>query len=260
MLSLVRSARPERPSGWWCLLLLLALLGVGCPGPIGPLRPQMQAAADRRDALGLSEELERLIDSGQVTDDDREGAYDAVKRWEQPTAEYAYARAGIAGRLAQIRGLTAIGLVGEVESWALESIKRDAKYQDEAALRMLGSLYVLAPSSLLSHGDSEKGLEMLEGLCTRHPDQIENHLRLSEAYVALGDPEPAFPHLCRCDQERARLRPSDQRLLDKLVQDAGGKPALGCAPSPPAPAAAAHAAPTASPVAPPAPGAPTATP
>jgi len=236
MLTLRLSVGPRLPRGWWCLLLVCAVLGTGCPGTIAPLRPEMQAAADRRDALALSEELERLIDSGRVTDDDREAAYEAVKRWNEPTAEYAYARAGLAGRLAQVRGLTAIGLVGEVESWALESIKRDPKYQDEAARRMLGSLYVLAPSSLLSHGDSEKGLEMLEKLCERHPDSLENHLRVAEAYVALGDPEPAFPHLCRCDKERARMRPSDQRLLDKLVQDAGGKAALGCPTAAPTPA------------------------
>jgi hypothetical protein len=237
MLTLRPSRWPRRPQGWWCLLLVCAVLGMGCPGTSAPLRPEMQAAADRRDALALSEELEELIDFGRVTDDDREAAYEAVQRWDEPTAEYAYARAALAGRLAQIRGLTAIGLVGQVESWALESIKRDPNYQGEAATRMLGSLYVLAPSSLLSHGDSEKGLEMLAKLCERHPDTLENHLRVAEAYVALGDPEPAFPHLCRCDRERARLRPSDQRVLDKVVQDAGGKAALGCPASGPAAAA-----------------------
>ena len=120
---------------------------------------------------------------------------------------------------------------------------------------------MLAPSTLLSHGDSEKGLEMLERLCKRHPETLENHLRVAEAYIALGDPEPATPHLCRCERERASLRPSDQRVLDKLTQDAGGKAALACPTAPPATRTAAPAAPTAAPAAPTAaPAAPTAAP
>jgi hypothetical protein len=244
----------------WVVLgpaLLLTLLATGCPGTIVPLRPELQAAADRRDALGLSEQLERLIDQSTVTDDDREAAYAEVQRWTAPTAEYAFARAALAGRLAQVRGLSAIALVGEVESWALESIKLDPKFQQEAATRMLGTLYVMAPSSMVTNGDSEKGLEMLEKLCQRHPEKLENHLRVAEAYVALGDAEPAFVHLCRCERERSRLRPSDQRVLDKVVQDAGGSDALRCpraspsaapAPSATVPTAAAPAAASAPPL------------
>ena len=247
---------------WCCVLLGLALLLIACPGTIAPLRPEMQAAANRRDALGLSEELERLIDADRATDGDREAAYDAVQRWTDPSAEYAYARAALAGRLAQLRGLQAIGLVGEVEKWALESIKRDPKYQEQAATRMLGSLYVLAPSSMVEHGDSEKGLEMLEKLCERYPNTLENHLRVAEAYVALGDAEPAFTHLCRCERERARLRPSDQRVLDKVISDAGGKEALGCPSAPPTPKAPpkATASPAAAPPTPSATASPTAAP
>jgi hypothetical protein len=241
--------------------VLAALLGTGCPSIALPLRPEMRGAVERHDALGLSQELEKLIDAGTVTDDDREAAYAAVQRWELRTAEYAYARAALTGRLAQVRGLSAIGLVREVEAWALESIGRDPNYEQGAATRLLGSLYVLAPAALLSHGDSEKGLEILERLCKRHPETLENHLRVAEAYIALGDPEPATPHLCRCERERASLRPSDQRVLDKLIQDAGGKAALSCPAAPPPKRTAAPVAPTEAPVAPTAtPAAPTATP
>jgi hypothetical protein len=251
-----------RAARWWCwLAVLAALVGTGCPATMLPLRPEFQTAVERHDALGLSEQLEKLIDSGLVTDDDREAAYQAVKRWELRTAEYAYARAALTGRLAQVRGLSAIGLVREVEAWTLESINRDPNYQQGAATRLLGSLYVLAPSTLLSHGDSEKGLGMLERLCKRHPETLENHLRVAEAYIALGDPEPATPHLCRCERERASLRPSDQRVLDKLIKDAGGAAVLACPAAPPPARGAAPQAPTAAPAAPTAtPAAPTAAP
>ena len=71
-----------------------------------------------------------------------------------------------------------------------------------------------------------------------HPDVLENHLRLAEAYIALGDPAPAGPHLCRCLANKAALRPDDQRLLQQLIDDAGlatvradnGRSALRAAP------------------------------
>ena len=62
---------------------------------------------------------------------------------------------------------------------------------------MLGTLYVIAPGALVKHGDSERGLELLEGLVSEHPEIVENHLRLAEAYIALGDPDPAGPS-CAC--------------------------------------------------------------
>ena len=86
-------------------------------------------------------------------------------------------------------------------------------------------LLLLAPAALLEHGDSERGIEMLESLAEERPDVPENHLRLAEAYVALGDPAPARPHLCRCFESKNVLRPDDQALLARLANDA--EP-LGC--------------------------------
>jgi hypothetical protein len=211
------------------LLTALVSLAGACSGAIAPLRPELQLAADRRDALALSDELERLIDLQKATEDDREAAYHAVKQWEEKTAAYAFARAALAGRLAQVRGLSAIGLVAEAERYARLSMKLDAGFRDGAATRMLGTMYVLAPAALLEHGDSETGLELLEQLVDDRPDLLDNHLRVAEAYVALGDPDPAFEHLCRCQAERAKLRADAQRLLDKLIEDAGGLAELGCA-------------------------------
>ena len=80
---------------------------------------------------------------------------------------------------------------------------------------------MIAPATFLEHGDSEQGLELLEQLVQEHPDVAENQLRLAEAYIALGDPEPAAPHLCVCLAQRAALRRDDQQLLDQLVATAG---------------------------------------
>lgn len=187
----------------------------------------------KHDALALADGLQRLIDEQQVTDDDREAAYHAIQQWEDRSAGYAFARAALAGRLAQIRGLSAIGLVAEAERWARLSRQQDVEFRDGAATRMLGTLYVLAPGALLEHGDSETGLELLEELLEKRPEQLENHLRVAEAYIALGDPDPAFESLCRCRAEHAKLGKDDQRLLAKLVDDAGGLEELGCDPASP---------------------------
>jgi hypothetical protein len=82
----------------------------------------------------------------------------------------------------------------------------------------------MAPAGLLEHGDSEVGVELLEGLVRTHPDMPENHLRLAEAYIALNDPGPAGPHLCRCLAHKEALRPDEQGLLQQLIADAGSPP------------------------------------
>ncbi|MCC6557327.1 MAG: hypothetical protein IT372_30620 [Polyangiaceae bacterium] len=207
-----------------CLALVLALFpacaGGGAAAPSG-LRPEL-AAAEPRGALALSDALEALIEAGVDTADDRAAAYERVRAREEPTAAYAFARAAITGRLAQARGLTAGLLVGEVERWALRSRELDPGFRDGAAARMLGSLYALAPAALLEHGDSERGVELLEGLAAAHPEVPENHLRLGEALLALGDRDTAVPHLCRAAAARARLRRDEAALLARLLHDAGG--------------------------------------
>jgi hypothetical protein len=62
----------------------------------------------------------------------------------------------------------------------------------------------------------------------RRPDLLANHLRVAEAYVALGDPEPAHPHLCRCRARAGELRADERALLDQLSRDAE----LGACPDP----------------------------
>jgi thioredoxin-like negative regulator of GroEL len=212
-------------------LLVVATLGLtACfGGPPPPVNSALAAAAQKLDALALSDALEELIASGQATKADRQFAYDAIRAHVEDTAAYNFARAAVTGRIVQQKGLLAAGLVGDVERYARRSRELDPNFRDGAATRMLGTLYVLAPSALLRHGDSEAGLELLEGLVKSRPDILENHLRVAEAYLALGDPAPATPHLCKCIANKAKLRRDDQALLAKLLEDAGN---LACPPQP----------------------------
>lgn len=221
----------------------------------------MAEIVQQGDALAISDALEALVADGKDSPADRELALNAVRAREQSTAAYAFARAAITGRVVQSRGLTGAALVSEVEKWALLSKKLDPSFREGAAARLLGTLYVMAPAGWLEHGDSEQGLELLEGLVKAHPEKLENHLRLAEAYIALGDTAPATPYLCRVRARRAELRRDDQQLLDHLFADAG-HPTCPTAPPPPAtPASSAPAAPSVSPTAlplqpPPAPSTP----
>lgn len=45
------------------------------------------------------------------------------------------------------------------------------------------------------------------------PDVIENHLRLAEAYISLGDSQPACPHLRRCIDAIESMRTTVRRRL-----------------------------------------------
>jgi len=205
------------------LLGLLSVVACAHPGPPPVVNPALLEASQSGDALALSDALEALIENGSATPADREFAYERVSAQgsESDTVEYSFARAAITGRLVQQRGLMGARLIPEVEKWALRSRELDPGFRDGAAARLLGTLYVIAPGSLVEHGDSETGLELLEGLVAEHPEVPENHLRLAEAYIALGDPDPAGPSLCFAVAHRAQLRRDDQALLDRLVESAG---------------------------------------
>jgi len=206
---------------------LVALLSCSCFDVIA-LRPEFRSGAATHDALAISDALETLIDQQRDRPGDRAAAYDAVRQWPQRTAAYAYARAALTGRLAQIRGLTGASLIAQMERWTRYSLALDPDFRRGAAKRMLGTLYVIAPASLLEHGDSEDGLQMLEELLDRFPDDSENHLRVAEGYIALDDPEGAYAPLCHCLEHERELRPQSQRLLRELIGQIGGKAILEC--------------------------------
>jgi hypothetical protein len=185
------------------------------------VNPALAPAAEQRSALDLSDALEALIAESRDTAADREFAYRAVQTQDEDTAASNYARAAITGRLVQQKGLLGANMVRDVERQARRSRELDPDFRDGAATRLLGTLYVIAPATLLEHGDSETGLDLLERLVEAHPDALENHLRLAEAYIALDDPAPAAPHLCRCLAGEPTLRPDDRRLLAHLVLATG---------------------------------------
>jgi hypothetical protein len=195
--------------------LVLSTFAVRCMPAATPAHALAQPGAS---ALAVADALEALIAEHTDTPGDRRYAYERVKAHEPRSAEDALGRAIVAGRLAQVAGLSAPGLVAEVERYARLSSSLEPGLRYGAAERLLGTLYVMAPASLLEHGDSETGLELLEQVVERFPAHATNHLRLAEAYVALSDPEPARPHLCFCRAHRAELRADEQRLLAELSE------------------------------------------
>ena len=210
--------------------MVAAIVSGGCGGCLGAvaLRPELRNAAVQQDALALSDALVTLIDEKKETPEDREAAYEAALEWEQRTPEYAYARASLAGRLAEVKGLSALNLITDMERWARVSMALNPRFRNGTARRMLGSLYVLAPARFVKYGDSEDGLELLEKQVEKYPNEAINHLRLAEGYVALNDPESAYEPLCKCLAERRDLRKSEIRLLETLVREVGGPAALSC--------------------------------
>ncbi len=223
-------------------VLAAALAGPACKPHGGDLNNP--SFADTRTSLEVYERLEQLIDAQKDSKQDREDAYALVVKHAGTDIDYYFARAAVAGRLAENRGLQALGLVTETEEYARRVRAADPDYRQGAATRMLGTLYVLAPPSLVAHGDSETGLELLENEVKAHPDRLVGALRLAEAYIALNDPEPAKPHLCNLQQHESELSAGDRRLLAKLLPgvgelSCGPAPAAGAAPAPapvPAPA------------------------
>lgn len=210
----------------WAISWAALLASVGACKPEGTVDPTISEVG--ADAWAVHEALEQRVAAGGGTEAERVSALDQARAApDDGTAAYAYARASVAGRMAEERGLQALELLDEIREWATKSIERDANFQGMAATRMLGTLHVLAGRHFKG-GDSEHGLELLEQVLEAHPDAVVNHLRVAEAYVALGDPEPAFERLCTAQAGRAQLTAEEQRLLDALIVDAGGAEVLGC--------------------------------
>lgn len=205
---------------WLAVVALAAGAGQGCAAHYEPLSSDASSTRGTLPALALADELNRLIAEDKATEADRRSAHDAASHLAVKNAEDALGQAMLAGRLAQVEGLAAPGLVRDVERFARLSAEFDPTLRFGAAWRILGTLYVMAPSALLDHGDSEAGLELLERVTRKWPKHPENHLRLAEAYLALGDAAPAPAHLCFCVANRTKLRQDDQRLLDELLKEA----------------------------------------
>ena len=205
----------------WLTALALSGCIYGTSRPTGDkVAPTLLRTAQAAPIV-VADTLEALVATGQDTTADREWAYFEVSHRPAPmTAADAFARASTAGRIAQLRGLNASALVKEVEHYGRLSNQLDPTFRRGAARRMLATLYVMAPANMVRNGDSETGLDMLAQLIATYPDDIENHLRLGEAYVSLGDYESAAPELCACKHHTAELRLDDRRLLEQLGEEA----------------------------------------
>jgi hypothetical protein len=200
------------------------------------LRPagydEFQKAVGKGDAIRIYDTLEALIAEEDDTRADRKAAYRALRDRNEDTAEFHFAWAAVAGRFVQYKGLLAANLLKDIERHALRSRELDPEFRNGVATRLLGTMYVVAPSSLIEHGDSELGLEMLESLVEKYPGDPENHLRVAEAYIALNDPGPAASHLCTCLAVKDKMRKDDRKLLVNLFADAGKVECPGSTPVP----------------------------
>jgi hypothetical protein len=210
------------------LLAVILVALAGCRPHGNTQNPKFAAAAEAHDPIAVYEALEAQIDAQTDKPSDREDAYALITSWEEDTAAYAFARAAIAGRLAENRGLQAGGLVTEAEAYARKAREKEPDFREGAATHLLGSLYVAAPSRLLKHGDSETGIELLEKEVEAHPERPIGQLRLASGYITLGDPDSAKEPLCAAKGMEDRLGAGDRRLLAKLIEEAGGGAALAC--------------------------------
>ncbi len=213
---MLRAQRYGRTSVWALATLALAL---GCTPSTAPVREPVDATLQSSNLriIAVADALEALVARGTDSHADRQYAYQRVRTQPALGAEDALGRAIIAGRLAQISGLAAPSLIVEVERYARKSAELEPAFRAGAAQRLIGTLYVMAPAALLEHGDSELGLELLQGVVQRFPEHAANRLRLAEGYLALGDPGSAHSHLCYCTSHRAALRPDEQKLLRELL-------------------------------------------
>lgn len=200
------------------------------------LRPagyaDFHTALDKGDALRIYDTLEALIAEDDDTGSNRKTAFRAVRERNEDTASFQFAWAAIAGRYVQQKGLLGVDLLKDIERHAQRSREIDPDFRNGAATRLLGTLYVVAPASLIESGDSELGLEMLEGLVLKYPNDPENHLRVAEAYITLNDSGPAGEHLCACLAVNDKMRKDDQKLLINLFADAGKVECPGPTPVP----------------------------
>ncbi len=204
------------------LIALSFLLTSGCAVLPRRVHSEMDAAALSNDPLAVSDALEALIAEGRERGADRQFALEFVQAHAADTAPATFACAAVLGRYVQHRGLLAVLELGEVEQCARRSRQLDPNFRDGAATRLLGTLYVMAPAKFLKYGNSETGIDLLEELVDRNPGLVENHLRVAEGYISLGDTGEARPHLCECQKRRAALRPDEAKLLDQLIRAAGG--------------------------------------
>ena len=95
------------------------------------------------------------------------------------------------GQLARAKPLSAIGILGDVESAWLSSIALDPKFDYSGAHRAIGVLYRDAPGWPLSLGNRKNALFHLEKAVEVSPDYPGNRLYLIETLIKWGKNDSA---------------------------------------------------------------------
>ena len=109
------------------------------------------------------------------------------------------------GQLARAKPLSAIGILGDVESAWLSSIALDPKFDYSGAHRAIGVLYRDAPGWPLSLGNRKKSLFHLEKAVEVSSDYPGNRLYLLETWLKWG----------KKDKARAALD-ATRKVMDKV--------------------------------------------
>ncbi|MBN2573236.1 MAG: tetratricopeptide repeat protein [Deltaproteobacteria bacterium] len=111
-------------------------------------------------------------------------------------AEAAYLHALNLGLFVRSRGMTAVGRLGDLV--ALLKVAGEKPALDQGGpLRVLGLLYVKAPSWPLGPGDLEAAIELLERAARDYPEHPLNHLYLAYALLDAGERERAREEIGR---------------------------------------------------------------
>jgi len=104
---------------------------------------------------------------------------------------------GVRAQFAPTEGL---GLVKDMLSHAQQALRIDSKFDHAAAHRLLGGIYLKAPSWPTSVGDLEAAIEHLSKAISIAPNWPENHLLLAEAYYEEDEEEKAKEVLAQAER------------------------------------------------------------
>jgi hypothetical protein len=121
------------------------------------------------------------------------------------------------GQLAQTKSLGALSLVKQMEQAFLKSIRADPAYDNAAAHRSLGMLYLEAPGWPVSIGSKTKAREHLENAVQIAPKHPDNLLTLIEALIRWKNYE-VLPS--RMDQYRKLLPSARKELVGRAWEQA----------------------------------------
>ena len=104
-------------------------------------------------------------------------------------AHYLYAY--LTALVAENNSAQGLQLVGVIEREALEAANLDPRVDQGGADRLLGELYLKAPSFPMSVGDFSKAIFHFKRAVNLAPDYVENRLGLAEALLAEDEKQAA---------------------------------------------------------------------